>query len=297
MSEFMSNSVMIETGYVPQTANPLLGSVRPDVIFSRGEWLDQNWRYELCSPFWRLYSHRQTGAELELDGRRLALRAGVVYLLPAGLRFKTRLARGVERVWQDFVHFELEGVPPALSRRLFPAPLALPPRDEISALLEACRSDATDARPDEMARRLRLLALVHAAMAAAFSQATAEGREAWRAWLDMPPVVAPALRLLEERLDSPPTNEELARVCGLGARQFLRRFAEAIGLSPGQFALERRVALAADALSRGDETLEEIAARLGFADRFHFSKVFKARVGMPPATYRRLHRPAPRADA
>ena len=104
-------------------------------------------------------------------------------------------------------------------------------------------------------------------------------------------MVAPALRLIEERTGRGvvPDNEELASACGLGTRQFLRRFGEAVGLSPGQYALERRVARAADSLARGDETLEALAERLGFADRFHFSKVFKARVGVAPAAYRRLH--------
>lgn len=293
---FMSKNVMPSTGYIPKTTRSLLESVRLDVIFARGEWLDATWCYDLCSPFWRLYVNGQAGAELELDGRRMALRPGTVYLLPAGLRFKTRLARGVKRVWQDFIHFEVDGFPPALLRRLFPAPLPLSPSKDIEVLLAACREADADPKADEMSRRFRRLALAHAAMAAAFGQATAEGRESWHAWLRLPPVVAPALRLLEERLGSPPANEELARACGLGVRQFLRRFSESVGLSPGQFALERRVALAAEALARGDDTMETITERLGFADRFHFSKVFKARVGLPPVAYRRMHAGDPRAD-
>jgi transcriptional regulator GlxA family with amidase domain len=136
---------------------------------------------------------------------------------------------------------------------------------------------------------LRAAALVHAAMASACAQATADGRIAWAAWLAMPPVVAPALRRIEDKPGVPPDNTELAALCDLGLRQFLRRFRAAVGISPGQYALERRVALAADALSRGEETVDAIAQRLGFADRFHFSKVFKARVGQPPAVYRRRH--------
>lgn len=280
---------MVMTGYIaPPAADALLGSVRLDVVISRGEWLDAAWDYELCSPFWRLYVNRAPGAELELNGRRMSLRAETVYLLPAGLRFHTRLGKGVERVRQDYLHFEVAGFPPALLRKLFPGPVALAPGPEIAGVLAAWRA-GINAGETDLAQRWRALALVHAAMAAACAQATAEGRAAWAEWLELPPLIAPALRRIEDEPGSPPTNPELAKACGLGVRQFLRRFRADVGLSPGQYALGRRVALAADALARGGETVDAIAARLGFADRFHFSKVFRARVGQPPAAYRRMH--------
>ena len=102
-------------------------------------------------------------------------------------------------------------------------------------------------------------------------------------------VVAPALRLIGENRDAPPDNARLAAACGLGTRQFPHRFAAVVGLSPARYGWERRLALAAEALTRGEETVDEVAARPGFADRFHSSKAFRARVGLPPASYRRLH--------
>lgn len=288
----MSKSVMVTTGYIsPPEADALLGSVRLEVIYARSERLTEAWAYELCSPFWRLYVNRDPGAELELDGRRMVLRAGTVYLLPAGLRFRTRLSRETQGVRQDFVHFEVSGFPPALLRKLFPAPVPLPAAAEVAASLEAWRRGlGPEGLPaPDLGQRLRTLALVHAAFALGCAQATEDGRSSWTAWLALPPVVAPALRLIDARREAPPDNAELAAACGLGTRQFLRRFTAAVGMSPAQYALERRVALAAEALARGDESMEEIATRLGFADRFHFSKVFRARVGAPPAAYRSMH--------
>lgn len=285
----MYKSDMVTTGSIARSStDALLGSVRLEVVFARRERLNRAWNYELCSPFWRLYVNRERGAELELAGRRMSLRVGVVYLLPARLRFHTRLAARVNTLWQDFIHFEVAGFPPALLRRLFPAPIALTPAPEITAPLSVWQA-GLEAGAADLAQHLRATALVNAALAAACAQATSEGRAAWAAWLAMPPAVAPALRLIEDGLETPPRNEALAAACNLGVRQFLRRFRAAVGVSPAQYALERRVALAADALARGEEAVELIAARLGFADRFHFSKAFKARVGQPPAVYRRMH--------
>lgn len=286
----MSESDMVTTGHIPPPhEQALLRSVRLDVIFGRGERLDCSWAYELCSPFWRLYVNREAGAELEIEGRRISLLPETIYLLPAGLRFTTRLARGVKSVWQDYLHFEVAGFPPALLRRMFPAPVMLPKNSELLAALASWRESFADRSGEELVRRLRSLALVHSAFALGCSLASAEGRAVWAAWLALPPVVSPALSRIELRPEAPPGNEKLAALCGLGTRQFLRRFSEAVGLSPGQYALERRVALAAEALARGPEPVEVIAARLGFADRFHFSKTFRARVGMPPVAYRRMH--------
>lgn len=290
----MSKSDMPITGYVPlPDADALLGTVRIDVVFRDGKWIDESWQYELCSPFWRLYVNRGSGAVVELDGYCMSLKAGVVYLLPAGLRFQTRL-ENVSRVWQDYVHFDVVGFPPALLRRLFPLPVRIPMTKIVKASLDAWLEQPVDNEVSDLAQRLRTLALVYTAFAGACSLATEEGRAAWAAWLALPRVVAPALRRIEETLESAPTNLDLARECGLGVRQFLRRFHTAVGLSPGQYALERRVALAAEALARGDESMEEIAARLGFADRFHFSKTFKSRVGVAPAAYRNMHRAKPK---
>jgi len=56
---------------------------------------------------------------------------------------------------------------------------------------------------------------------------------------------------------------------------------------PAQFILERRVSKAAQQLIFSTDSIEQIAERLGFLDRFHFSRMFKARMGTPPATYRK----------
>lgn len=287
----MSKSDMAITGYVPSPeADALLRTVRIDVVFRDGKWLDESWQYELCSPFWRLYVNRDNGAVVEMDGKSMSLSAGVVYLLPAGLRFRTRLEKGVTRVWQDYVHFDVAGFPPALLRMLFPLPVRIPMTKAVRSSLTAWLNQPVESETSDLAQRLRTLALVYAVFAEACSQASAEGRAAWTTWLALPRIVAPALRKIEESFDSAPTNLELARLCRLGIRQFLRRFHSAVGLSPRQYALERRVALAADALARGDESMEVIAGRLGFADRFHFSKTFKSRVGVTPAAYRSMHR-------
>ena len=49
---------------------------------------------------------------------------------------------------------------------------------------------------------------------------------------------------------------------------------------------QRIEAACADLLSHEDD-LEAIAERYGFCDRYHFSRIFRAEIGLPPITWRR----------
>ena len=99
----------------------------------------------------------------------------------------------------------------------------------------------------------------------------------------------PALQHIEAHLASPPSNPELATLCHLSTDHFIRYFRRAVGSTPAQYGLERRLALAAHQLLNSQCTIEEIAAATGFSDRFHFSKVFKQKLHTPPVAYRKMH--------
>jgi transcriptional regulator GlxA family with amidase domain len=82
----------------------------------------------------------------------------------------------------------------------------------------------------------------------------------------------------------------LAQRCGLGREGFTRAFRRATGRSPARYALERRLARAAELLAGGDEPIEAVAAACGFANRYHFSRAFARILACSPAAYRRQGR-------
>lgn len=86
------------------------------------------------------------------------------------------------------------------------------------------------------------------------------------------------------------TVREMARRAGLSSSRFARVFRERFGDSPHRFLLALRVRLAQDLLRETELSHERIAEHCGFADTFHFSKVFKRRTGTAPRAYRQLHR-------
>lgn len=79
----------------------------------------------------------------------------------------------------------------------------------------------------------------------------------------------------------------LARSLGVSFETFRKRFTEVVGMSPGAYRSSRLVDEAGSLLATGRLTGKEIAARLGFADEYHFSRRFKALSGMTPTEFRR----------
>ena len=85
-------------------------------------------------------------------------------------------------------------------------------------------------------------------------------------------------------------SAELERVTGLTRYEVARQFRAAFGTSPYRYSLMRRLDRARSELRRG-RALADVALGTGFADQAHFTRVFKAGVGLSPARYRALARP------
>ena len=64
-------------------------------------------------------------------------------------------------------------------------------------------------------------------------------------------------------------------------------FKQETGVSPIRYTMERRLEKALILLGDSRLSMEEIAKKTGFADRYHFSKAFKSRYGQTPVQMRK----------
>jgi len=240
---------------------------------------------DVCSSYWRFYVNSRDGAEVLLaDGSPYPLPGRQVHLIPAWVRFSCRNRQRIDHL---FVHFDLVGLPGVAARELFPRPLSLP-RD---ALLLSVADDLADGITSRSAAPPMILAqakaLVLLGLARLLRGLPAERGQRLTQLLAGSGRLEPALRRIDEALDRPLANVELAGLCGLGEDGFIRAFRTALGQTPAQYVRERRVAAAARRLVASEEPIADIAAACGFPDRFYFSRVFAAVIGLPPARYRR----------
>ena len=78
---------------------------------------------------------------------------------------------------------------------------------------------------------------------------------------------------------------ELARAAGLSRSAFFTRFEREIGRAPMAYLTGWRMSLARDRLRRGDGSLAEIGAALGYGSASAFNTAFAREVGQPPGQY------------
>ncbi|WP_433055021.1 GlxA family transcriptional regulator [Dactylosporangium sp. CS-033363] len=98
--------------------------------------------------------------------------------------------------------------------------------------------------------------------------------------------LAPLLDWAIANLDQPLTLRELAAHSGLSARTLNRHFLEQLGVSPGRWLLEQRIAWTRALLESTDLPVETIAARVGLSSAVNLRRRFRNAMATTPAAYR-----------
>ncbi|MEU6147814.1 helix-turn-helix domain-containing protein [Streptomyces sp. NPDC047081] len=97
-----------------------------------------------------------------------------------------------------------------------------------------------------------------------------------------------------ERLDENLTLADLAGHARMSLRTFARRFNDEVGLSPGRWIVQQRVARARQLLESSDLSVDQIAGQVGFATGASLRQHLHAAIGVSPQAYRRTFRTAAR---
>ncbi len=92
---------------------------------------------------------------------------------------------------------------------------------------------------------------------------------------------------IAEHYDAPSPVAGMLQASGLTERTFARRFHLATGLSPIEYVHTLRLEEAKQQLESGDAPVEAVAQSVGYEDAAYFSRLFKRKVGLSPAQYRR----------
>ena len=80
---------------------------------------------------------------------------------------------------------------------------------------------------------------------------------------------------------------QMVEQSGLPERSFKRRFTRATGMSPLEYVHTLRLEEAKQMLEAGNAPVEAIAVEVGYQDASFFGRLFRRKVGLTPAQYRR----------
>ena len=100
-------------------------------------------------------------------------------------------------------------------------------------------------------------------------------------------VIARCQTWIAEHYSAPSPVAAMVRLSGLAERSFKRRFEQATGMPPLEYAHTVRLEEAKQMLESGDQPIEAIANEVGYEDAGFFSRLFRRKVNLTPAQYRK----------
>lgn len=241
--------------------------------------MDRQWCGQtLHEPYARLYAMLQGEATIEHHRQTFRMRRNQLYLIPPNANMRYRCENTFEIMW---VHFRvvLDGL-----TDLFDVCDCRyePVMSEARSVRETMRIMLGALRAADVGASLRAKGALLQILAPFLSERT-EPKPGDTAAAQR---LRPILDYIETHLAEPLRVADLARRSGYETNYFSTCFRRAFGLSPLGYVHQQRMVRARLRLLQTDDTLESVAADLGYCDAFHFSKTFKRLTGRSPAAFR-----------
>lgn len=99
-----------------------------------------------------------------------------------------------------------------------------------------------------------------------------------------------AEKFITDNIESNLSVLEVADYCHISSRQLSRIFMCAKGLTPAKYIRDEKMKRISDDLKNSVLTLKQISEKFSYSDEYYFNAAFKKYFGIPPFTYRKMHR-------
>ena len=179
-------------------------------------------------------------------------------------------------------YFDFDSPDAGLLVSLLPPVVHMRGADRLSVLVSLVREEANEQQPG---RDLILARLVEVLLIEALRSAQSEAPPGMLRGL-AEPRVAIALRQIHSDPARSWTMSDLASEAALSRSAFFDRFTRVVGVTPTEYLLAWRMALAKDLL-RERVGISEVAERVGYGSASAFSTAFARHVGKSPGRYAR----------
>ncbi|WP_054028472.1 AraC family transcriptional regulator [Bacillus sp. FJAT-28004] len=170
----------------------------------------------------------------------------------------------------------------ALWTELLQAVGATPTFEPSSAVVRTLQSLYTEARSNRIQNSYQASSLIYRFMMELLQSSTLQQQEK----TNWPLQIKQATAYMEAEFHRLQSLDDVADVAGLSKYYFTRMFTKTTGISPMDYVTKLRIEKAVQLLRSSCLPIEEIAYAVGYSSGSYFSKVFRSRIGFPPADFR-----------
>ena len=300
---------MVTFKHVPVSGDPsdkvqYFAPVNLKIMCCRYWWLEKWTSHEMSFPYWRLYWNKNEGAYVKTH-KKVYLSNKKLVLIPPETSFSTgidyipgksstnpndlvgnRISDKKEeqmmikesKIAHLFIHFNLAFNLERSGNKVYSFDINDEQKEIIDRLICKLLDDSSEFNVVDTLRLHKLIFSVISMVPAKY--------------LNLRKVddrISFLTDYIEEHLGDRLANKELAQKIYMSTNSFTRFFKEQMMVSPQEFVRKTRIDKASNLLEDSSLSIDDIAERCGFTDRFHFSKVFKKLKGIPPVEYRKKY--------
>jgi AraC-like DNA-binding protein len=154
----------------------------------------------------------------------------------------------------------------------------------LSSVLDLLKWETSDLHAGADVARSSLAAFVLVHVLRVYLASTRQPEGWLRALAD--PKIGSALSMIHAKPGERWTVESLASAVGMSRTAFAQRFRRQVGSAPVEYLAQWRMTIARSALKHSEESLTEIAERIGYLSDTAFSIAFKRCTGLSPGRFR-----------
>ena len=255
--------------------------------------------HDMVFPFWRIYWNKNEGGELILQDNIYKMESNYLYIISPFTSFSTRyiknhkydtgihvsgknLSETLDESYYEnkylihfFTHFNLGAPFDNVLPGIFKIELTDHLSERLIYLTDLLKIENWDFK---LTFNLKLQSFIKEVISNI-------GAELWKT-INIDDRVLKVHRFIEANIDEKLSNSQLASVVNMAPNSFARLFREEMNMTLHNFIQNRKIASACEIFEHTNETIESISFKLGFSDRYHFSRVFKSIIGISPAIYK-----------
>lgn len=239
--------------------------------------LDKMWnRTNVEDPFSRLYYIKNGTGHLKCNGKTISLKAGMVYLIPAGTEFSYWCEED-EELEKVYFHISLVSVEHydlfTQVSGIFSLPINEVGAEEVFASYGK----------DRYWNMMQIKTILYRTVTCFFEECGMK-RTSVKTYSE---TVRRAMRYIQRNLSIRLKTEEVARNLFISESTIRKVFKAETGMTVGDYIDELIFLKAKRMLTKKGTSLKDISVKLGFCDQFYFSRRFKEKYGITPSQYRR----------